>query len=106
MEREKADYHLVCQEDGELVGCLILVPQGTDELRMRQVAVSPLARGRGIGRALTEFAEDFARRRGFSRVTLHARVTAVPFYEKLGYERVGEQFEEVTIPHWGMEKRL
>jgi ribosomal protein S18 acetylase RimI-like enzyme len=106
LEQERSDYHLVCQEDGELVGCLVLVPQGGSEVRMRQVAVTPRAQGRGIGRALTEFAEDFARRRGFSRVTLHARVTAVPFYEKLGYERVGDQFEAVTIPHWSMEKRL
>ena len=73
---------------------------------MRQVAVSPRAQGQGIGRALTEFAEDLARRRGFSRMTLHARAIAVPFYEKLGYQRVGDEFEEVTIPHWSMQKAL
>jgi SAM-dependent methyltransferase len=27
-------------------------------------------------------------------------------YEKLGYSRFGDQFEEVTIPHWKMEKSL
>jgi ribosomal protein S18 acetylase RimI-like enzyme len=106
LEEERSDYHLICQEDGELVGCLVLAPQSRDEVRMRQVAVSPETRGRGIGRALTEFAEDFARRQGFARMTLHARTTAVRFYEKLGYERVGEEFEEVTIPHWTMQKRL
>ena len=37
---------------------------------------------------------------------LHARETAVVFYEKLGYSSLGDQFEEVTIPHWAMEKRL
>jgi ribosomal protein S18 acetylase RimI-like enzyme len=106
LERERSDYHLVCEENGELVGCLVLVPQGSDEVKMRQVAVSPHARGRGVGRALTEFAEEFSRERGFTRLTLHARSTAVPFYEKLGYERTGGEFEEVTIPHWSTHKRL
>ena len=106
LEQERSDYHLVCQDDGELVGCLVLVPQSNNEVKMRQVAVSPQARGQGIGRALTRFAEAFAGGLGFERVTLHARSTAVPFYEKLGYERVGEEFEEVTIPHWSMQKTL
>lgn len=106
LERERSDYHLVCEDDGDLVGCLVLVPQGNDEIKMRQVAVSPQARGQGIGRALTQFAEEFARQRGFAMMTLHARATAVPFYERLGYERVGDQFEEVTIPHWSMQKGL
>jgi predicted GNAT family N-acyltransferase len=37
---------------------------------------------------------------------LHARATAVPFYLRLGYTVVGEPFEEVGIPHRGMEKAL
>jgi predicted GNAT family N-acyltransferase len=106
LERERSDYHLVCEENGELVGCLVLAPQGNDEIKMRQVSVSPHARGQGVGRALTEFAEKFSRQQGFTRMTLHARSTAVPFYEKLGYERTGDEFEEVTIPHWSMQKRL
>jgi predicted GNAT family N-acyltransferase len=39
-------------------------------------------------------------------MTMHARETAVEFYEKYGYEKVGEQFIEVTVPHWEMVKRL
>jgi predicted GNAT family N-acyltransferase len=39
-------------------------------------------------------------------MTLHARSTAVPFYAKLGYECVGDEFIEVTIPHWEMRKAL
>ena len=39
-------------------------------------------------------------------MTLHARQVAVPFYERLGYSIVGEPFEEVSIPHFKMEKGL
>jgi predicted GNAT family N-acyltransferase len=37
---------------------------------------------------------------------MHARQTAVGFYQKLGYSITGEPFEEVTIPHYIMEKAL
>jgi predicted GNAT family N-acyltransferase len=37
---------------------------------------------------------------------MHARKTAMGFYEKLGYEKIGDEFTEVTIPHYKMEKRL
>ena len=103
---ERADFHVACYDGGELVGCLVLVPQPHGVVKMRQVAVALNVQGRGIGRALCEFAEAFARERGFVEITLHARTSAVPFYEKLGYERVGEEFEEVTIPHWAMRKAL
>jgi predicted GNAT family N-acyltransferase len=37
---------------------------------------------------------------------MHARKSAVGFYEKLGYKIVGDEFEEVTIPHFEMQKTL
>jgi predicted GNAT family N-acyltransferase len=37
---------------------------------------------------------------------MHARKTAVVFYEKLGYTSTGNEFTEVSIPHFVMEKRL
>jgi predicted GNAT family N-acyltransferase len=52
------------------------------------------------------FAENLARDRGFKIVRMHARTNAIGFYEKVGYKVLGEQFEEVTIPHFVMEKKL
>lgn len=106
LQRESASLHLACHDGKDLVGCLVLVPLPDGEIKMRQVAVAPAAQGRGIGRSLVDAAETLARHRGFNLMTLHARTTAVPFYERLGYETVGEEFVEVTVPHLVMQKRL
>jgi predicted GNAT family N-acyltransferase len=37
---------------------------------------------------------------------MHARMTAVGFYTKLGYAKVGHEFREVGIPHVRMEKYI
>lgn len=103
---ETNDLHLACYLEGTLVGCLILTPAGPATVKMRQVAVAEQMQGKGIGRAMVKRSEEIALEHGFTEMVLNARDTAVPFYETLGYERIGEQFEEVTIPHWKMRKQL
>lgn len=103
---EKAERHIACYRNGDLVGCLLLKDLGDGCVQMRQVAVRPDAQGAGVGRALVEYAEARAAALGYRTMTLHARESAVGFYERLRYARVGERFVEVTLPHWEMSKRL
>lgn len=98
-----AAYHAA---SGRLLGYLNLTPLNEKEVKMRQVAVAAAAQGQGVGAALVQASERLARRLGFSKISLHARETALAFYLRLGYTRVGELFEEVGIPHFKMEKIL
>jgi len=106
LDAEKDSHHVVCYRGDRLVGCLVLRPLESGDVRMRQVAVVPELQRQGIGKALITYSEALARQNGYRRMILHARDTAVGLYEKLGYSRLGDQFEEVTIPHWKMEKSL
>jgi ribosomal protein S18 acetylase RimI-like enzyme len=65
-----------------------------------------MLQGKGIGRALMNFAENIARDRGYKKVIMHARSNTTGFYEKVGYKIKGDQFTEITIPHYLMEKDL
>lgn len=103
---EANDLHLACFARGQLAGCLILTPQDRGAIKMRQVAVSPLVQKQGVGTILVRASEQIAAERGYQRMVLHARETAVPFYLRLGYEVAGEPFEEVTVPHRAMFKTL
>ncbi len=98
--------HLGCFQDDRLVGCLVLTPAEGGEMRMRQVAVAPECQRRGIGTALVAAAEALARQEGFRRMVLHARQSAVAFYERLGYQVLGEPFEEIGLCHRAMVKTL
>jgi predicted GNAT family N-acyltransferase len=75
-------------------------------VRLRQMAVGANLQGKGIGRVLMHFAENIARDRKYNRLTMHARKSAVGFYEKSGYHICSDEFTEVTIPHYIMEKNL
>ena len=106
LDKEKDDILIGFFEEDNLEGCCILTPDNKTEIRLRQMAVIAGLQHRGIGRVIMNFAENVARDRGYKVLHMHARKTAVGFYQKLGYEIIGEEFEEVTIPHFEMQKAL
>ncbi len=102
----EADHlHIVGLEGETVCATAVLVPEGKS-MKMQRVAVAPELQGRGIGRALMKFCEKIAVQRGAEKVTVHARESAVPFYEKNWYVGDGELFDEDGIPHLKMWKLL
>lgn len=103
---ESDELHLVGLQNDAVVVCLSLQYSGADKFKMRQVAVLPALQGQGLGSALCRYAEKLALAQGKTQIYCHARQTAVAFYTRLGYECVGESFEEVGLPHYLMRKYL
>jgi ribosomal protein S18 acetylase RimI-like enzyme len=103
---ESESLHVVALASGVLVGCVLFHPESAEKGRLFQMAVSPSLQSRGIGRQLVARLEHEVRSRGFREVTLHARQTAVSFYERLGYGCFDAPFVEVGIPHRHMRKSL
>ena len=106
LEKEKEDILIGIFDEDLLEGCCILTKIAPQTVKLRQMAVSSGLQGKGIGRVLMTFAENVARDRGMRRMVMHARKSAVGFYEKLGYNICSDEFQEVTIPHYEMEKAL
>ncbi|MBW8800417.1 MAG: GNAT family N-acetyltransferase [Streptomyces sp.] len=71
-----------------------------------RLAVAAEARGLGVGVALVRAIEEAARAHGLTAVDLHAQTHALGFYERLGYEPYGPEYEEAGIPHQGMRRVL
>lgn len=88
----------------KLIACAVVIPLENGLAKLRQMAVSEKYQGKGAGRHLMQGIESALVEKGFQHLELHARVTAVPFYQKLGYRVTGEKFTEVGIPHVRMEK--
>ena len=91
------------------------VPVGTGRLlgepqagtaRIGRMAVDRALRGGGVGRLLIEALQQAAAGRGDRRVVLSAQRSAEGFYRRLGYAPVGQPYDEVGIPHIGMQRHL
>lgn len=106
LAKEKEDILIGAFDDDEMLACCLMTKMDNQSLRLRQMAVQNNLQGKGIGASMMNFAETVARDKGYKKLSMHARKTALGFYEKLGYRVVGDEFTEVTIPHFIMEKDL
>lgn len=97
---EEQDYYFLGAFQGDtLCATLNLIDKGEGLLLLRQFAVHPSLQGQGVGRKLLEFAHGFAREKGYSRITLDARLHVVGFYQKAGYALTGVRkvYPEITL---------
>ncbi|MFI5133990.1 MAG: GNAT family N-acetyltransferase [Chitinophagales bacterium] len=106
LDEEKDNMLIGAFDDDQMLGCCMLVEENPTIVRLRQMAVLNDLQGKGIGRALMNFAENLARDRGYRIMRMHARKNVTGFYEKMGYKVTSPEFTEVTIPHYVMEKKL
>ena len=73
---------------GNLLACVIAVAYLPAEAKIRQMAVKAEYRGKGYGRIMLQSLEDQLAQMGITHLFMHARLSAVGFYQKLGYENV------------------
>ena len=106
LAREAGDTHLAAYVQNRLAGTVVMTPQETGKVKLRQMAVAEDMRGQAVGQQLLAAFEDHARALGVKTVILTARTTARGFYTRHGYETDDVVFTEVTIPHIRMWKAL
>jgi predicted GNAT family N-acyltransferase len=105
LERDDLDdacVHAAALIDGRLVGTGRLRPDGI----VGRMAVAESARQQGVGAAVLALLEQVAAARGHRQVELHAQLHAAGFYDRAGYERVGDVYLEAGIEHVTMRKEL
>lgn len=93
----------VVEDQGRIVGILVLEATA-DGFLLDNIAVLPDCQGKGYGRALIEFGEDEARRRGYRDIRLYTHVLMtenIGFYNRIGFvetHRISEKgYERVYM---------
>lgn len=89
-----------CQQTPVATGRLDIHQDG----KVGRVAVLKAFRRQGFGSQIMHALETEALKLGLKRIWFHSQVSAIPFYRSLGYQVIGEEFQEAGIPHRKMEK--
>jgi len=90
--------HFLATSSGRAVGTARLVMRGK-KAKVGRMAVLKKYRRKGIGAALLKRVIAAAKRRGARIIFLHAQITVIEFYEKMGFRCVGPVFDEAGIAH-------
>ena len=99
-------WHEPPYEPERAVGTARLLLDADGVAKAQRVAVLAEARREGVGALLMRALEDEARQRSAQAVVLGAQLTAVSFYETLGYAVYGDVFDDAGIPHRMMRRTL
>ena len=106
LEAESAELHFALVDQDQVLACAVIVPLSSDLAKLRQMAVHENHQRQGLGSSLIRQIEPALQNRGFQQIELNAREEAVNFYQRLGYQTVGDRFMEVGIGHWKMYRQL
>ena len=92
---------LACDESGNPIGTARIDSSG----KIGRMAVLPEHRGRGLGTKMLEAIMEHGRSNGITDFHLSAQISAAGFYQKMGFEPFGDEFEEAGIKHINMRPR-
>lgn len=94
--------HVLVTDNDMPIACGRIKPDG----HIGRMAVLKGYRQQGIGSAILKTLLKHAEDNHLTKVYLHAQITALPFYEKLGFSTCSDAFLDANIPHKTMEKVL
>lgn len=101
-DRRDARHYLARGADGTPAGAARW-RETAHGVKLERFAVLPAFRNQAIGAALLHAVlADVRAEQPAAEVYLNAQLRAVPFYERHGFRKVGEQFEEAGIQHFKM----
>ena len=97
LAKEKEDILIGAFEEEKILACCLLTKVDNATIKLRQMAVQNNFQGKGIGASIMSFAETVARDRGYKKLMMHARDSAIGFYEKFDFSVKGNAFIEVNV---------
>ncbi len=94
--------HALAYIQNQCVGTARLILRSDGRAQIGRMAVLREFRQKGVGRQLLRALILLGKSRGIVEFELHAQVSAISFYEKLGFIPHGEVYDEAGIPHRNM----
>jgi len=102
---EDTSAHFVLYENGQPIGAGRF--RSLDGIgKVERICVLQENRKSGAGKEIMNKIEEYAKENGFASLKLNAQTHAIPFYTRLGYEIVSEEFLDAGIPHRTMKKTI
>ena len=106
---DKNSYHIYYKDNDKIIAYLRVIPKNMylNTSSIGRVIVKKEYRGKNIGLILLKEAIKLITDLKLDNtITIHAQTYAIPFYNKVGFKAIGNEFLEDGIPHFTMELKI
>ena len=103
--KDQESYHLLGQDNGDIVAYARLLPPGVSfpQASIGRVLVAPSHRGKGLAQQLMARSLAFlVEELGQKRIQLSGQTYLEAFYKSFGFQAVSDMYLEDNIPHKDM----
>ncbi len=100
--RDPECVHAIAYDEDKPIGTGRLLPDG----HIGRMAVLKEHRSKGVGQKILLKLVEAAREKGWKQVELSSQIQAVAFYERFGFQRLGDVYVEAGIAHVDMRLDL
>ncbi|MER3433547.1 MAG: GNAT family N-acetyltransferase [Leptolyngbya sp. ERB_1_1] len=98
--------HFLAYDGEKAIGTARIRFLNAHTAKLERLAVLADLRKHGVGRRIVETVLEFLSDKNISDLRIHAQISVVAFYQKLGFVTEGEEFEEAGIPHIKMNYKF
>ena len=109
----ESTYQMVVKHQNQVVCCGTFLKEDKanfeahNAYRLRAMGTHPEYRNQGLGKMLIEYAMEYLQTLNVDLIWCDARIEATGFYQKMGFEKVGDIYDVPLIgPHYLMYIRL
>lgn len=89
--------HFIAYLNKRSIGCARV--RQNDYVKLERIAILEEHRNKGYGTKLTEWVINYCKQKKHQKIVIHSQLYIAGFYEKFGFRRVGEIFDEAGIKH-------
>lgn len=98
--------HLLAYLENQPVGTARIRKLDETTAKIERLSVLPTARKRGVGKQLMTKAIDLITQQNYHKIIIHSQEYIKSLHQKLGFEQIGNTFDEANIPHVKMIKKI
>lgn len=95
--------HFLLYVDMKPVGTARIYPVSQTSCKIQRVAILKEHRGKGLGNKIIKNLLTYAKDNNFHEISLSSQISALKFYEKLGFTAYEDVFMDAGIPHKAMK---
>jgi predicted GNAT family N-acyltransferase len=100
---DDSSHHYLLSLDKAIIGTA-RVRYIDEKAKIERVAILPSYQGRGLGKKLMQFIIDDVRNNNtIKKAVLSSQVSALSFYESLGFQVCSKEYMDTNIPHKDMQ---